>query len=68
MNLVFSALSSVGINVSNFSLQFRRNFRVSRGVAYSLIDEFEASSFYPAADHGGSPTKSAEEHFLSFLW
>lgn len=57
-----------GINVNNVYLQFRRNFRMSRRVAYKLIDEFEASPLYPAADHGGSPAKSAEQHLLSFLW
>ncbi|KAG0419032.1 hypothetical protein HPB47_004420 [Ixodes persulcatus] len=48
--------------------KFRRNFRISRRTAYKLIDEFAASPMYPAADHGGSPAKSAEEHLLSFLW
>ncbi|KAG0413230.1 hypothetical protein HPB47_009621 [Ixodes persulcatus] len=41
---------------------------MSRPVTYSLIEEFEASPMYPAADHGGSPAKSAEQHSLSFLW
>ncbi|XP_040354426.1 protein ALP1-like [Ixodes scapularis] len=48
--------------------EFRGNFRISRRTAYKLIDEFAASPMYPAADHGGSPAKSAEEHLLSFLW
>ncbi|KAG0424838.1 hypothetical protein HPB47_027958, partial [Ixodes persulcatus] len=47
--------------------EFCRNFRISRRTAYKLIDEFAASPMYPAADHGGSPAKSAEEHLLTFL-
>ncbi|KAM7299270.1 putative nuclease HARBI1 isoform X2 [Ixodes scapularis] len=41
---------------------------MSRRVTYSLVEEFKASPMYPAADHGGSPAKSAEQHLLSFLW
>ncbi|XP_065310827.2 putative nuclease HARBI1 [Dermacentor albipictus] len=48
--------------------EFRRNFRVSRSVAEDLIRRFEDSEFYPRSDRGGSPSKTAEEHVLIFLW
>ncbi|KAH7948688.1 hypothetical protein HPB49_000861 [Dermacentor silvarum] len=48
--------------------EFRRNFRVSRAVADSLISRFENSDFYPRSDRGGSPSKTAEEHILVFIW
>ncbi|CAN7999219.1 unnamed protein product [Ixodes pacificus] len=49
--------------------EFRRNFRLARVPCYDLIDQFEGSSFFSSTSHhGGSPTKTAEEHILSFLW
>ncbi|KAH7980218.1 hypothetical protein HPB49_013888 [Dermacentor silvarum] len=48
--------------------EFRRNFRVSRAVADNLIRRFKNSDFYPPCDRGGSPSKTAEEHVLVFLW
>lgn len=50
------------------SLQFRQDFRVSRRVAETLIRGFEGSRHYPCSDRGGSPSKTAEEHILVFLW
>ncbi|XP_040064775.1 putative nuclease HARBI1 [Ixodes scapularis] len=47
--------------------EFRRNFRLARVPCYDLIDQFEGSSFFSSTSHhGGSPTKTAEEHILSF--
>ncbi|KAG0410315.1 hypothetical protein HPB47_012580 [Ixodes persulcatus] len=49
--------------------EFRRNFRLARVPCYDLIDQFEGSSFFSSTSHhGGSPTKTAEEHILSFHW
>ncbi|KAH8033713.1 hypothetical protein HPB51_000243 [Rhipicephalus microplus] len=48
--------------------QFRQDFRVSRRVAETLIRGFEGSRHYPCSDRGGSPSKTAEEHILVFLW
>ncbi|KAH7966215.1 hypothetical protein HPB49_014501 [Dermacentor silvarum] len=48
--------------------EFRRNFRVLRAVADNLISRFENSDFYPRSDRGGSPSKTAEEHVLVFIW
>ncbi|KAL1486147.1 hypothetical protein MTO96_047076 [Rhipicephalus appendiculatus] len=49
--------------------EFRRNFRLSRSVANSLVAEFAKSPYYPSrSDRGGLPPKSPEEHVLSFLW
>ncbi|KAG0415262.1 hypothetical protein HPB47_007573 [Ixodes persulcatus] len=49
--------------------EFRRNFHLARVPCYDLIDQFEGSSFFSSTSHhGGSPTKTAEEHILSFLW
>ncbi|KAK8771744.1 hypothetical protein V5799_025014 [Amblyomma americanum] len=49
--------------------EFRRNFRLSRLAADSLAAEFAKSPHYPSrTDRGGLPTKSPQEHVLSFLW
>ncbi|XP_037505987.1 putative nuclease HARBI1 isoform X2 [Rhipicephalus sanguineus] len=48
--------------------EFRQDFRVSRCVAETLIRGFEGSRHYPCSDRGGSPSKTAEEHILVFLW
>ncbi|KAH8027002.1 hypothetical protein HPB51_001317 [Rhipicephalus microplus] len=49
--------------------KFRTNFRLARSACYELIKQFEASEFYSSdRNHGGVPTKTPEEHILSFLW
>ncbi|KAK8772096.1 hypothetical protein V5799_024659 [Amblyomma americanum] len=49
--------------------EFRRNFRLSRPAADSLAAEFAKSPHYPSrTDRGGLPSKSPQEHVLSFLW
>ena len=50
-----------------FFFKFRKQFHVSRVVAYRLIEQFEASEFRPDGSHGGLYPVSAEDHILSFL-
>lgn len=65
---VLFAFGSACVSKENLYFQFRCNFCILRRTAYKLIDEFPASPWYPAADHGGSQAKSEEQHLLSFLW